>query len=188
MKKKTLSILLISFVSIVILIFIFQSQLYHFHKENKLNLKIDSTLFSLGKESLPSLDVPISAVIIYSDSIIGKGYNDVFKNNNAAGHAEINAISDALKKLGYKKFMNLNRDSLFLISTFEPCPMCKGAIQLYKIRNVEFLKDKSISYWWKSSIGDFLYELHKRKVGNEFLQDSLFRMHPIYKNELKHNF
>ncbi len=188
MKKKTLSILQISFVSIAILIFIFQSQFYQLHKEKELNLKIDSTLFSLGKESLPSLDVPIAAIIIYNDSIIGEGYNDVFKNNNAGGHAEINAISNALKKLSYKKFMSLNRDSLFLISTFEPCPMCKGAIQLYRIKNVEFLKDKPISYWWKSSIGDFLYELHKRKVGNEFLQDSLFRMHPIYKNELKRNF
>ncbi len=140
--------------------------------------------FHLGKKSIPSFDVPISAVIIYDDSIIGKGHNDILKNNNAAGHAEINAISDALKKLGYKKFMSLNRDSLFLISTFEPCPMCKGAIQLYKIRNVEFLKDKPISYWWKSSVGDFLYELHKRKVGYEFLQDSLFKMHTQYYHEI----
>ena len=170
--------------SIAILIFVFQSQLYNFHKDKELNLKIDSTLFSLGKKSLPSLDVPISAVIIYNDSIIGEGYNNVLKNNNAAGHAEINAISDVLKKFGYKKFMNLNRDSLFLISTFEPCPMCKGAIQLYKIRNVEFLKDKPISYWWKSSFSDFLYELHKRKAGNEFLQDSLFKMHPQYNREI----
>ena len=133
MKNKTLSILLISFVSIAILFYVFQSQLYTFRKGKELNLKIDSTLFSLGKRSLPSLDVPISAVIIYNDSIIGKGYNDVLKNNNAAGHAEINAISKALKKFGYNKLMSLNRDSLVLISTFEPCPMCKAAISFIKL-------------------------------------------------------
>jgi tRNA(Arg) A34 adenosine deaminase TadA len=139
-------------------------------------------LFSLGKKSLLSNDVPVSALIIYDGQIIGKGFNTVLADSNAAGHAEINAITNAVKNLGWENFFNLDREKLLLISTFEPCPMCIGAIQEYKIKHVNFIKEKSIGYWLKNRLGNFLYEQNKRKISSD-IQDSLFLLHPAYKSD-----
>ena len=158
----------------------FKSQFYHLAPEVKINNNIKAELFELGKESLKSSDAPVASVIIYNDSVIGRGYNTVLRDTLAGGHAEINAISDAIKHVGIKKFNELNRASLILISTFEPCMMCKGAIQLYKIKHVYFLKSKSPFFWIKNFYSELLYEKNKRKTGPEILQDSLFRLHPYY--------
>jgi tRNA(Arg) A34 adenosine deaminase TadA len=179
MKKKifvSVTIILVLFV----LLILFKSQFYRLTPEININNRIKAELFELGKKSLKSLDVPVASVIIYNDSIIGRGYNTVLRDTSAGGHSEINAISDAIKHLGIKKFNELNRDSLILISTFEPCMMCMGAIELYKIKHVFFLKGKSPFLWVKNSFGDLLYEKNKQKTGPEILQDSLFRLHPYY--------
>lgn len=178
--KKNIFIL----ISVIILFFVisvlFKSQFYHFLPYKEIDSKIANELFALGKESLKSLDVPIASIILYDNKIIGRGYNTVLRDSSAGGHAEINALSDAIKHLGFKKFNELNRDSLILISSFEPCEMCKGAIQLYNIKYVYFLKGKSFITWMKNFYKDFQYETKKYKAGSEFLQDSLFSFHPYY--------
>ena len=129
--------------------------------------------------------MPISAIIIYNYNIIGRGFNTVEKDSNAGGHAVINAISDAIRNVGgIEVFMYINRDSLKLITTYEPCPMCRGALYEYKIKEVEFLKSKSLSYWIDESYSDFIYEYRKRKLDNSELQDSLFKLHPYYQQVL----
>lgn len=179
MKK---SILLI--ISLIILVFLisvlFKSQFYHFLPDKEIDEKINYDLFSLGKQSLKSLDVPVASIILYNNKIIGKGYNTVIRDSSAGEHAEINAISDAIKHVGFKKFNELNRDSLVLISSFEPCEMCKGAIQLYNIKYVYFLKGKPLTSWMKNLYRDFLYETNKYKAGSDFIQDSLFSLHPYF--------
>ena len=81
-----------------------------------------------AKKSLESGDVPIGAVIVKDNLIIGRGHNQVEKLQNATVHAEMIAISEAIKKVEYKHLL----DSTIYV-TLEPCSMCAGAIVLARI-------------------------------------------------------
>ena len=78
------------------------------------------TLETLALLALKNDDVPIASIIILKNKIIGAGYNTVNKDLNPSGHAEINAISNCWKNIGRQNFILMNKDSLFLITTFEP--------------------------------------------------------------------
>ncbi len=186
--KKSLPIFIAAILFLLLISINIESQFYHLFPEKKINNNIKSELFELGKESIKSLDVPVAAVILYNNRIIGRGYNTVLRDTSAGGHAEINAITDAIKNVGIRRFNELNRDSLVLISSFEPCLMCKGAIQLYKIKHVFFLKGKSTIHWMKNSYGELLYEINKRKTEPEILQDSLFNLYPKYGTSKENRF
>jgi tRNA(Arg) A34 adenosine deaminase TadA len=137
-------------------------------------------LMNLGTLAARNRDVPIAAIILYGDSIIGRGYNTVVRDTNAAGHAEINAISDALVRIGPRQFRQLQRDGLVLVSTLEPCPMCRGAIMEYGVQHVVFLKGRSFYHWTKLLGKELQYEWIERKGVDEDLQDSLLLQHPDY--------
>lgn len=66
-------------------------------------------LMVLAKRSLETLDVPIAAVLMYGETVIGEGFNTVLRNSQAGEHAEINAISSAMKELGMEEFRRLDR-------------------------------------------------------------------------------
>ena len=78
-------------------------------------------------------DVPIGAVIVRDDQIIGRGYNQVEKNGNATAHAELIAIQDALQNIDYKHLIDCT-----LYVTLEPCSMCAGSVILSRIPRVVF--------------------------------------------------
>lgn len=93
------------------------------------------------KESLQSLvykDVPIGAIIVKDGKIISSGYNTREKDQNVLGHAEINAIIDAQKKLN-----NWNLNGCDLYVSLKPCSMCSEIIKQSRISNVYYLVDKS---------------------------------------------
>jgi hypothetical protein len=56
--------------------------------------------------------------------------------------------------------------------------MCKGALMEYKIKSIEFLKPKPLTYWLEKQYNEIGYEISKKKLEGSDLQDSLFRMHP----------
>jgi guanine deaminase len=66
---------------------------------------------------------PFGAVIVKNGVIIGRGHNQVIKNNDPTCHGEIMAIHDACKKLGS---FDLSGSTIY--TTGYPCPMCFGAI------------------------------------------------------------
>ena len=145
-----------------------------------INDSIKTRLITLAGRSLASEDVPVGAVLIYKDTIIGTGYNTVRKDSVAYGHAEINALNGALKKYGLTNFLKLDRNKLELITTLEPCEMCKGAIVEYRIKHVKFMKAKDLSYWFKENRWKLLYQFKKVQIEGEAQQDSLFHLHPHY--------
>jgi tRNA(Arg) A34 adenosine deaminase TadA len=134
----------------------------------------------LGAEAITSRDVPVAALVVYGDRILGSGRNTVLRDADAGGHAEVNAVSDALRRIGHAAFRALHRDSLLLISTYEPCAMCRGMILEYGIRRVMYIEPKSPSHWLREDLRWVRFEITKRRSGPEGLQDSLFRMHPGY--------
>lgn len=78
-------------------------------------------------------EVPVGCVIVFKDKIIARGYNNREKNNMSIGHAEVNAIQKACKKIG-----NWRLDECDMYITLQPCMMCSGAICLARIKNVYY--------------------------------------------------
>ncbi len=78
---------------------------------------------ALAKEAAAEGEVPVGAVIVRNDEIIGTGRNRREKDKNALAHAELEAIDAACRRLGGWR---LSGCSLYV--TLEPCPMCAGAI------------------------------------------------------------
>ncbi len=78
-------------------------------------------------------EVPIGAVIVYQDEIIGTGRNMRMEMKNPLYHAEIIAINEAAK------FMNDWRlEDCHIFVTVEPCQMCAGAILQARIKSLTF--------------------------------------------------
>jgi tRNA(Arg) A34 adenosine deaminase TadA len=131
------------------LIIILQTRFYEVRSTGNLPGYYKTELARLGAKALKTGDVPVGSILVYRDSIIGRGYNTVIGNNNLTGHAEINAINEAAVRMGMKVFSDLDRKYMTLYSTYEPCEMCKGTILHYNIKDVRFMKNKSIFHWWK---------------------------------------
>lgn len=145
-----------------------------------LPLHVMERLVELAKRSLVSLDVPIAAVVLYGDEIIGEGYNTVLRNSHAGEHAEINAISDAMKRFGNREFSTLDRSRVILISTFEPCLMCIGACLNHQIRTVYYVQPKEWNEIVNERKGLLLHYLRRKQSQNSGQQIDLFRLHPDF--------
>ncbi|MDF2947969.1 MAG: cytosine/adenosine deaminase [Bacillales bacterium] len=78
-------------------------------------------------------EVPIGAIVVYEDNIIGRGYNLRETSQSSTDHAEIRAINEACKNLGTWRLENTT-----IYITLEPCPMCAGAIIQSRIPRVVF--------------------------------------------------
>ncbi|MFR9503227.1 MAG: nucleoside deaminase [Rikenellaceae bacterium] len=78
---------------------------------------------SEAHKALNKGEVPIGAIVVVGDSIIGRGHNLVETLCDATAHAEMQAITAAASTLGGKY---LSDASLYV--TVEPCAMCAGAI------------------------------------------------------------
>lgn len=73
-------------------------------------------------------DVPIGAVIVYKNQIIGKAYNQREQLNDPTAHAEIIALTQAASFIGSWR---LHGCTIYV--TLEPCPMCAGALVLARM-------------------------------------------------------
>lgn len=134
----------------------------------------DSLLYALGSHAYKTHDVPVAALLYYGEKIIGRGYNTVSAENNPAGHAEINAIKQAMNHVGYQVFKNLSKDSLLLISTYEPCPMCHHMLSSNGIYRLVFLEEKSIWYKFRQECWPDIKLLFTRRQASSTLQKKMF--------------
>lgn len=76
-------------------------------------------------------EIPIGAVIVKENRIVGYGHNMTNISKDPTAHAEILAIRDAAKNIGGWR---LSGCSLYV--TMEPCTMCAGAIVLARIEKI----------------------------------------------------
>ncbi|TWT41157.1 tRNA-specific adenosine deaminase [Phycisphaerae bacterium RAS1] len=74
--------------------------------------------------------IPIGSVLVIDGKIVGRGHNRRVQKGSAILHAEM----DCLENAGRLKARDYARSTLY--STLSPCPMCSGAILLYKIPRV----------------------------------------------------
>ena len=78
-------------------------------------------------------EVPIGAVIVYENEIIGKGYNQIELLKDPTAHAEMIAITSAANHL-----QDWRLSSCDMYVTLEPFCMCAGAINKARLRNIFF--------------------------------------------------
>jgi tRNA(Arg) A34 adenosine deaminase TadA len=180
LKNKKFRNIIFFLAILLILMVLFGNRIFQVLPSKEISNLQEREIIIQASKALISMDVPVGSLLIYSGSIIGEGYNTVKSDTNIAGHAEINAINDAVKKIGIKQFNELDRSKLILVTTLEPCEMCKGAIIHYNIKHVYFMKDKSPLHWNKKQLKMLRYEWNKRKISGEQQQDSLFYLHPGY--------
>lgn len=76
---------------------------------------------------------PFGSVVVKDGVVVGKGHNQVIKNQDPTCHGEMMAIHKACKKLG-----TFDLSGTELYTTAEPCPMCLGAILWANISKVYF--------------------------------------------------
>jgi len=96
-----------------------------------MNRKFLDLAFKYAGKAYKNNEVPIGAVIVKDNKVIGYGYNQKEKKNSVLEHAEIIAIRMASKKLD-----NWRLDDCDIYVTLDPCPMCASAIKQARIKNV----------------------------------------------------
>lgn len=77
----------------------------------------------LAIEAADAGEVPIGALVVGPEGLLGKGRNRMEELRDATAHAEMFALREASRSLGQWRL-----DGLTLFATLEPCPMCAGAI------------------------------------------------------------
>lgn len=76
-------------------------------------------------------EVPVGAIVVFEDRIIGRGHNRTQQLHDASAHAEMIALSAA-----YNYFADWRLENCTLFSTLEPCAMCSGAAVLSRIKTI----------------------------------------------------
>lgn len=76
-------------------------------------------------------EVPIGAIIVLGDEIVGRGHNLRESIRDGTAHAEMIAIREASQTLDAWRLLHCR-----LYVTLEPCPMCSGAIVQCRIPHV----------------------------------------------------
>jgi tRNA(adenine34) deaminase len=99
-------------------------------------------------------EVPVGAVVVWNNKIIGRGHNNVERLNDCTAHAEMIALTAAFNGIGAKY---LPEATLYV--TVEPCLMCAGAL-----------------YW--SKIGRIVYGASDVKNGYKRIAQELWPFHP----------
>lgn len=75
-----------------------------------------------AKTAFLNQEVPVGAILVKENKIISRSYNQSISKNDPSGHAEMNVLRDAAKKINNYRLIG---SSLYV--TLEPCLMCFGA-------------------------------------------------------------
>lgn len=104
----------------------------------------------LAREAAGADDVPVGALVVRGDEVVGRGANRTVRDQDPTAHAEVLALRAAARTLGRWRL-----DDCELFVTLEPCAMCAGAIVLARLRGVTFAAwdDKA---GMVGSVGDLL--------------------------------
>lgn len=86
-----------------------------------------------AKRAFEEDEIPIGAVVVMNNTIIGRGHNQVEKLNDPTAHAEMIALTSAFNYMGSKY---LPEATIYI--TVEPCLMCAGALYWSKIGKIVF--------------------------------------------------
>lgn len=87
----------------------------------------------LAEQAYEEGEVPVGAVVVWKNKILGKGWNQVERLQDPTAHAEMLAITAACQGAGGKYLPECT-----LYVTLEPCVMCAGAMKWTQVGRVVF--------------------------------------------------
>ena len=95
-------------------------------------------IIDLAKVAFDNDDIPVGAIVVKNNEIIGEGFNTRNAFKSVIGHAEIDAIEMACKHIG-----DWRLDECVMYVTLLPCMMCTGAIIESRIKKVYYLCNRT---------------------------------------------
>jgi len=126
-----------------------------------------------AEAALQLAEVPIGAVLVHQDAIIGRGHNLRETGNDPTAHAEMIAIRQGAEHLNSWRLLDCT-----LYVTLEPCVMCMGAVILARVPRLVFgCRDPRAGA--VGSIYDFSTDdrfNHKVDVSSGILEEECSRM------------
>jgi len=81
-------------------------------------------------------EVPVGAVVVHGNRIVGRGWNRNLADRDPTAHAEVVALREAGQNLGNHRLGECD-----LFATIEPCAMCAGALLHARIRRLVYGAD-----------------------------------------------
>ena len=123
---------------------------------------------------------PFGCVIVKDDQVVGKGHNEVVKNNDPTCHGEMMAIHKACKKLG-----TFDLSGCEIYTTGEPCPMCMAAILWANIDKVYYgcnIFDTEIIGFRDKKFYDFQNSNKREEMLVELDRKACLKLYEEYKN------
>jgi tRNA(adenine34) deaminase len=89
-----------------------------------------------AQRALEAGEVPVGAVVVCGERIVGRGWNRNIGDSDPTAHAEIIALREAGAVLGNHRLAECD-----LFATIEPCPMCAGALVHARIKRLVYGAD-----------------------------------------------
>jgi len=87
----------------------------------------------LARRAAAQGEVPVGAVVVLDDRIIGRGSNSPIAQNDPSAHAEMLALREAAQTIG-----NYRLEGATVYTTLEPCVMCAGALVTARVKRLVF--------------------------------------------------
>jgi len=87
----------------------------------------------LARQGAAAGEVPVGAVAVAGNEIVGRAFNAPVSRHDPTAHAEILALREAAERLG-----NYRLENVTLYCTLEPCAMCAGALVAARVRRLVF--------------------------------------------------
>ncbi|MBN7818807.1 tRNA adenosine(34) deaminase TadA [Bowmanella yangjiangensis] len=87
----------------------------------------------LAKQAWQEGEIPVGAILVKDEQIIGQGWNRPISSHDPSAHAEMLAIRDAGQKIGNYRLLDTT-----LYVTLEPCSMCAGLLVHSRIQRVVY--------------------------------------------------
>lgn len=141
--------------------------------EKYMQLAIEEAKLAFEKD-----EIPVGAIVVCNDKVIGKGHNLTQNLNDVTAHAEMIAITAAANNLGSKYL----KDCTLYVS-LEPCIMCAGAIHWAQIPNIYFAASDSQKGYSKFSNSIFTKKVKIHKGILEKEASDLLKL--FFKNKRK---
>ena len=126
-------------------------------------------IIDLSMKAFSNDEIPVGAIVVRNNKIIGEGMNSRNKDSSVIGHAEINAIEMACKNIG-----DWRLDGCDLYVSLLPCMMCTGAIIESRINRVYYLCDRT-NVCFKT--GDFI---NVEKIGDSIKSEEYLKLLQLF--------
>jgi tRNA(adenine34) deaminase len=86
-----------------------------------------------ARQALDAGEVPVGAIVVLGDEIVGRGWNRNLSDHDPSAHAEIVALRSAGMAIGNHRLIGCE-----LFATIEPCAMCAGAMIHARLRRLVY--------------------------------------------------